>query len=112
VHTDFEAGIGDIAKVLDIAVFFDFLDDFSVAELSQSGDEGDRDHGARGLSSSPFLGVVEGDEAIDDGLPGDDVSQGDQFVGGIGQMGFDPLGTESVLKRLCYHDKDLFERVR
>jgi hypothetical protein len=34
MHTGFEAGIGDIAKVLDIAVFFDFFDDLSVAEVS------------------------------------------------------------------------------
>lgn len=38
VHTGFEGGIRDIAKVLDIAVFFDLLDDFSVAELSQASD--------------------------------------------------------------------------
>jgi hypothetical protein len=27
-------------------------------------------------------------------------------------MGFDPLGTEAILKGLCYHDQDLFEGVR
>ena len=84
VHTRFEDGVGDIAKELDIAVFFDLFDDLSVAELSQAGHEGDGDHGAQGLPCSPFLGVIEGNEAIDDGLPGDNVSQGDQFVGGIG----------------------------
>jgi hypothetical protein len=112
MHTGFEDGIGDIAKVLDIAVFVDFFDDSSVAELSQAGDEGDRNHGAQGLSGSPFLRVVEGNQAIDDGLPGDDMSQGDLLIGGIGQMGFDPLGTEAILKGLCYHDQDLFEGVR
>lgn len=112
MHTGFEDGIGDIAKVLDIGVFFDFFDDSSVAELSQSGDEGGCDHGAQGLSGSSFLRVVEGGEAIDDGLPGDDMSQGDQLVGGIGQMGFDPFGSEGILKSVCYHDMNLFERVR
>lgn len=112
VHTGFKVGIGDIAKVLDIAVFFDLFDDSSVAELSQAGHEGGCDHGAQGLSGSPFFSVVEGDEAIDDGLPRDDVAQGDQFVCGIRQMGLDPLGTEGVLKGLCYHDRDLFEGVR
>ena len=112
MHTGFEAGIGDIAKVLDIAVFFDFFDDLSVAEVSQSGDEGGCHDGAQGLSGSSFLSVVEGDEAIDDGLPRDDVAQENQFVCGIRQMGLNPLGTEGILKGLCYHDLDLFEGVR
>ena len=112
VHTSFEDGIGDIAKVLDIAVFFDLFDDSSIAELSQAGDEGDRDHGAQGLPSSPLLSVVEREKAIEDGLPGDEVSQSDQLVGGISQMGVDPLGIEGVLKGLCYHNRDLFEGVR
>ncbi|HMB91166.1 MAG TPA: hypothetical protein VKP65_09990, partial [Rhodothermales bacterium] len=38
--------------------------------------------------------------------------QGDQFVGGIGQMRFEPLRTEGILKSLCYHDNDLFEGMR
>lgn len=59
-----------------------------------------------------LLGVVERDEAIDDGLPGNDVSQGDELIGRIGHMGFDPLRTEGILKSLCYHDMDLFEGVR
>ena len=112
MHTGFEGGVGDIAKILDIAVFFDLFDNLTIAELSQSGDEGDRDHGAQGLTRAPFLGVVEGDQAIDHGLPGDNVSQNDQFVGGIGYMGFDPLGTEGLLESLCYHDMNLFEGMR
>jgi hypothetical protein len=35
-----------MTKVLDIAVFFDALDDASVAGLSELGDDGERDQGA------------------------------------------------------------------
>jgi hypothetical protein len=56
--------------------------------------------------------VVERDEVIDDGLPRDKLSQDDQIMVSIGQMGLDPLSREGILKGVCYHDRDLFAGLR
>jgi hypothetical protein len=58
---------------------------------------------------APFVGVVERNEAINDGLPRDKLSQEDQIMVAIGQIGLDPLGRAGILKGVCYHDRDLFE---
>ncbi len=57
---------------------------------------------------APLLRVVEWDEAIDDGLPRDELPQDEQIMVAIGQMGLDPLSREGILKGVCYHDRDLF----
>src|SRR5712691_7427119 len=51
--------------------------------------------------------MVKRGEALNDGLPRDNVAQDDQIMGGVGQMSLDPLGRERVLKCLCYHGMDL-----
>lgn len=102
-----EMSILDVTKVRHVTVFLDRLDDFSVAEQSELSHDGNRDHGAKRLTVSAFIGVIEGDEAVDDGLPRYDGASDDEIVGGIGEMGLDPLSAEGILKRVCYHGGDL-----
>ena len=96
-----------MAKVLHVSVFLNVFDDFTVAELAQSAEDGSSDQGAKGVSCAPFVRVVKRGEALNDGLPRDNVVQEDQIMGGVGQMNLDPLGRERVLKCLCYHGMDL-----
>jgi hypothetical protein len=56
--------------------------------------------------------MIEGNEAVDDGLPRKDVAQDDEIVSGIRHMGFDPLSRKGILKRMCYHGADLVEGLR
>ena len=63
---------------------------------------------AGAISVAIFFGIIAGDEAIDNGLPGDDLSQDDQIVVVIGHMSVDRLGREDILKGVCYHNRDLF----
>lgn len=107
VHKGDEGFVGDVAKILHVTVFFDGFNDFAVAELLESGHDGGRDSGAQGLAVSPFMGVVERGEALDDGLPRENATQHDEIVCGLGQMGLNPLGTEGILKSVCYHCHDL-----
>src|SRR5216683_6972021 len=51
--------------------------------------------------------MVKRGEALNDGLPRDNVVQDDQILCGVGQMSLDPLRRERVLKCLCYHGMDL-----
>jgi hypothetical protein len=99
--------IGDIAKVLHVSVFLNLFDHFSIAELAQSGEDGGGDQEAKGVSRAPFLRVVERDEALNDGLPRDNVAQDDQIMCGVSQVSLDPLRTERVFECLCYHARDL-----
>lgn len=107
VQKGHEALIRDIAKVLHVSVFLNVFDDLAVAELSESGQDRGGNQEAQGVARATFLRVIEGDEAVNNGLPRNDVAQDDQIVGRIGQMRFDPLGRERVLKCLCYHGMDL-----
>src|SRR5712671_835322 len=52
--------------------------------------------------------MVKRGEALNDGLPRDNVVQDEQILCGVGQMSLDPLGRERVLKCLCYHGMDLW----
>src|SRR5467141_3927921 len=52
--------------------------------------------------------MVKRGEALNDGLPRDNMVQDDQILCGVGQMSLDPLGRERVLKCLCYHGMDLW----
>ena len=64
------------------------------------------------MAVSALLGVIEGGEAVDDGLPRQDMAQDHEIVGGIGDMDFDPLRGEGILKRMCYHGVDLVKGLR
>jgi hypothetical protein len=64
------------------------------------------------LSLAPLVRVIERDEAVDDGLPRQEMAQDHEIVGGIGDVGFDPLRVEGLLKRMCYHGVDLVEGLR
>jgi len=99
--------IGDIAKVLHVSVFLNVFDDLTVAELAQSTEDGGGDQEAKGVSGAPFLRTVKRGEALNDGLPRDNVVQDDQIMCGVGQMRLDPLGRERVFECLCYHGRDL-----
>ncbi|MDH3602334.1 MAG: hypothetical protein OEU26_22195 [Candidatus Tectomicrobia bacterium] len=104
--------VWDIAKILHIAVFFDLFDDSAVAELSQAGGERNGESGAQGLAVSAFTGVIEGGEAVDDGLPRNQAAQEDEIVSRIGQIVLDPLSRKGILKGLSDHGVDLFEGLR
>jgi hypothetical protein len=107
VHKGHEAVIGDIAKVLHVAVFLNRFDHFSITEVAQSSEDGGGDQEAEGVSRAPFVRVVERDEALNDGLPRDHVAQDDQIMGGVRQVSLDPLRTKRVFECLYYHGKDL-----
>jgi hypothetical protein len=99
--------IRDITKVLQVSVFLHVFDHLTVAEVAQSGEQRDGDQEAKGVSRTTFVGGIERDETVNNGLPRNEVAQKDQIVRGIGQMGLDPLGRERILKCLCYHGMDL-----
>ena len=107
VQKGHKAVIGDIAKVLHVSVFLNVFDYLTVAELAQSAEDGGGDQEAKGVSCTPFLRIVKRGEALNDGLPRDNVVQDEQIMCGVGQMSLDPLGRERVLKCLCYHGMDL-----
>jgi len=107
VHKGHKAVIGDVAKVLHIAVFLNVFDDLPVAELAQSAEDGGGNEDAKGVSCAPFVRMVKRGEALNDGLPRDNVVQDEQIMGGVGQMSRDPLGRKRVLKCLGYHGMDL-----
>src|SRR5437879_10537557 len=90
-----------------VLVFLNVFDHLTVAELAESGEERGGDQEAKGVAHTTFLGVIERDEAVKNGVPRNDVAQEDQIVSGVGQMRLDPLGRERVLKCLCYHGMDL-----
>jgi len=94
------------------AGLFDPVDDFFIAELSQASQDGNGDEGAQGVAFSAFIGVVEGGETVDDGLPRNEATQENEIVSGIGQMVFDPLRRKGLLEGVCYHSMDLFEGLR
>src|SRR5439155_1830468 len=95
------------AKVLHVAVVLHLFDHFSIAELAQSGEDGGGDQDAEGVSRAPFVRVVERDEALNDGLPRDNVAQDDQLMRGVNQVSLAPRRTERVFECLCYHGRDL-----
>src|ERR1700675_4384508 len=107
VQKGHETVIVDIAKVLHVAVFLNLFDHFSITELAQSGEDGGGDQDAEGVSRGPLRRVVERDEALNDGLPRDNVAQDDQIMCGVSQVSLDPLRTERVFECLYYHGKDL-----
>ena len=72
---------------------------------------GDAYQGAQGTPHTTFVRVIGRDQSVNDGLPGDDVAQDDQIVGGVDNVGLDPLGGENVFTCLCYHGMDLWQRV-
>ena len=90
--------IGDIAKVLHVSVFLNVFDYLTVAELAQSTEDGGGDQEAKGVSGAPFLRTVKRGEALNDGLPRDNVVQDDQIMCGVGQMSLDPLGERTRLR--------------
>ena len=59
-----EAGIRDIAKILHVAVFLNGGDHLTIAELPQAREDGDGHQHTQGVSGAPFLGVVVGDETV------------------------------------------------
>src|SRR5712691_6150891 len=69
--------------------------------------DGGGDQDAEGVSRAPFVRVVERDEALNDGLPRDNVAQDDQLMRGVSQVSLAPLRTERVFECLCYHGRDL-----
>jgi hypothetical protein len=107
VHKGHQTLIRDITKVLHVSVFLHVFDHLTVAEVAQSGEQRDGDQEAKGVSRTTFVGGIERDETVNNGLPRNEVAQKDQIVRGIGQMGLDPLGRERILKCLCYHGMDL-----
>src|SRR5712691_3724725 len=90
-----------------VAVFLNRCDHFSITEVAQSSADGGGDQEAEGVSRAPFVRVVERDEALNDGLPRDNVAQEDQIMGGVRQVSLDPLRTKRVFECLYYHGKDL-----
>jgi hypothetical protein len=56
--------------------------------------------------------VVEGGEAIDEGLPRNQAAQEDEIVCEIVQIRLDPLSRKGILKGMCDHEADLFEGLR
>ena len=97
----------DIPRVRPQGVMSNVFDHLTVAELAESGEERGGDQEAKGVARTTFLGVIERDEAVNNGVPRNDVAQEDQIVSGVGQMRLDPLGRERVLKCLCSHGMDL-----
>ena len=112
IHKGVETLVRDIAKILHGPGFFNSVDDFFIAELSQSGQDGNRDHSPQGVSGSAFVRVIKGREAIDDGLPRNQTAQEDEIVSGVRQIVLDPLSRKSILKGVCYHSADLCEGLR
>lgn len=112
IYQGHEPLVRDVAKILHGGRFFDAFDDFFVAELSQSRQNGNGDHGAQRVAVSAFVRVVEGGEALDDGLPRNEAPQEDEIVSGVGQVVLDPLSGKGLFEGMCYHGVDLFERLR
>src|SRR6266567_1483988 len=88
--------------------FLHRFDHFSITELAQSSEDGGGDQEAEGVSRAPFVRVVERDEALNDGLPRDNVAQDDQIMGRVRQVSLDPRRTKRVFECLYYHGKDLW----
>src|SRR5688572_21986355 len=108
MHKGPQVVVRDVAKVLHVAVFLDVFDHLSIAELAQSSQERDGDQGAQGAAGTTRVEVVKRDEAVNDGLPGDELAQDDQVMRRIAQVGVDPLRRKHLVKCLCYHDQDLW----
>ncbi len=112
IHKGHETLVGDIAKILHRPGFFDPVDDFFIAELSKSSQDRNGDQGAQGVAVSAFIGVIERDETVDDGLPRNEATQEDEIVSGVFQMRLDPLSRKGIFKGMCYHGMNLFTGLR
>jgi hypothetical protein len=60
-----------------------------VAELAKSSQDGDGAQSASSATGVALLEVVEGGEAIDDGLAGNHTAQDDQVMSRMTQVGID-----------------------